>query len=172
MQLLTGVLFKQSKTRAADMFSCWKYEKHIIRLVTSITIMSHQRFVKYTKNFFFFFFFFHWTNHSFLTLIHLICYCWWVHFSKTRAIDMFYVNNNWHVLCKQSVKHLSADPSIFPWGNVAMGGAKLIIAKHMACHVTKHSLDSQKENMLSLFSIYRSREGILLHTAATDKTRR
>ena len=31
-----------------------------------------------------------------------------------------------------------------------MGGAKLIIAKHVACHVAKHSPDSRKENMFSL----------------------
>ena len=35
---------------------------------------------------------------------------------------------------------------------MAMGGAKLIIAKHVACHVTKHSPDSRKENMLSLLT--------------------
>ena len=33
-----------------------------------------------------------------------------------------------------------------------MGGAKLIIAKHVACHVTNHSPDSWKENMLSLLT--------------------
>ena len=33
-----------------------------------------------------------------------------------------------------------------------MGGAKLIIAKHVACHVNKHSPDSRKENMLSLLT--------------------
>ena len=33
-----------------------------------------------------------------------------------------------------------------------MGGAKLIIAKHVACHVTEHSPDSRKENMLSLLT--------------------
>ena len=47
-----------------------------------------------------------------------------------------------------------------------MGGAKLIIAEHLTCHVNKHSPGCLKENMCSL------REGILLHTAATDKTRR
>ena len=31
-----------------------------------------------------------------------------------------------------------------------MGGAKSIIAKQVACHVTNHSPDSRKENMLSL----------------------
>ena len=30
--------------------------------------------------------------------------------------------------------------------------AKLIIAKHMACHVNKHSPNSWKENMLSLLT--------------------
>ena len=33
-----------------------------------------------------------------------------------------------------------------------MGGAKLIIAKHVACPVTKHSPDNRKENMLSLLT--------------------
>ena len=33
-----------------------------------------------------------------------------------------------------------------------MGGAKLVIAKQVACHVNKHSPDSQKENMLSLLT--------------------
>ena len=33
-----------------------------------------------------------------------------------------------------------------------MGGAKLIIAKHVACHVTNHSPDSRKENILSLLT--------------------
>ena len=33
-----------------------------------------------------------------------------------------------------------------------MGRAKLIIAKHVTCHVTKHSLDSWKESMLSLLT--------------------
>ena len=33
-----------------------------------------------------------------------------------------------------------------------MGGAKSIIAKHVACLVTKHSPDSRKENMLSLLT--------------------
>ena len=49
-------------------------------------------------------------------------------------------------------KHLSPDPAVFPWCKAAMGGAKLIIAKHVACHVTKHSLDSRKENKLSLLT--------------------
>ena len=35
---------------------------------------------------------------------------------------------------------------------MAMGGAKLIIVKHVACHVTKDSLDRRKENMLSLLT--------------------
>ena len=30
--------------------------------------------------------------------------------------------------------------------------ARLIIAKHVACHVNKHSPDSRKENMLSLLT--------------------
>ena len=64
------------------------------------------------------------------------------------------------------LKHLSPNPAIFPWCNAAMAGAKLMIAKHLTCHVHKHSPDGWKENMFSL------REGILLHTAATDKTRR
>ena len=33
-----------------------------------------------------------------------------------------------------------------------MGRAKLIIAKHVACHVTKHNPDSREENMLSLLT--------------------
>ena len=33
-----------------------------------------------------------------------------------------------------------------------MGRAQLIIAKHMARHVNKHSPDSPKENMLSLLT--------------------
>ena len=33
-----------------------------------------------------------------------------------------------------------------------MGGAKLIIAKHVACHINKYSPDSRKENMLSLLT--------------------
>ena len=33
-----------------------------------------------------------------------------------------------------------------------MGGAKLIIAKYVACHVNKHSPDSLKESMLSLLT--------------------
>ena len=33
-----------------------------------------------------------------------------------------------------------------------MGGAKLIIAKHVACHVTINSPDSRKENVLSLIT--------------------
>ena len=33
-----------------------------------------------------------------------------------------------------------------------MGGAKSIIAKHVTCHVTKHSPNSRKENMLSLLT--------------------
>ena len=33
-----------------------------------------------------------------------------------------------------------------------MGGAKLIIAKHVTCYVLKHSPDSRKENMLSLLT--------------------
>ena len=33
-----------------------------------------------------------------------------------------------------------------------MGGAKSIIAKHMAWHVIKHSPDSWKESMLSLLT--------------------
>ena len=33
-----------------------------------------------------------------------------------------------------------------------MGRDKSIIAKHVACHVTKHSADSPKENMLSLLT--------------------
>ena len=33
-----------------------------------------------------------------------------------------------------------------------MGGAQLIIAKHVTCQVNKHSPDSQKENMLSLLA--------------------
>ena len=33
-----------------------------------------------------------------------------------------------------------------------MGGAKLIIAKYVACDVNKHSPDSRKENTLSLFT--------------------
>ena len=33
-----------------------------------------------------------------------------------------------------------------------MGGAKLIIAKHVACHVAKHSPDSRKGSMLSLLT--------------------
>ena len=44
-----------------------------------------------------------------------------------------------------------------------MGGATLIIAKHVACLVNKHCPDSRKENMLSL------KEGKLLHTAVTEK---
>ena len=46
------------------------------------------------------------------------------------------------------VKHLSPDPAVFPWCNAAMGRANKI-AKHVACHVNKHSPDSRKENMLS-----------------------
>ena len=33
-----------------------------------------------------------------------------------------------------------------------MGGAELIIAKHVACHVNKHSPDSRKENMFLLLT--------------------
>ena len=33
-----------------------------------------------------------------------------------------------------------------------MGRAKLIIARHMACHVTKQSPSSRKENMFSLLT--------------------
>ena len=33
-----------------------------------------------------------------------------------------------------------------------MGGAKLIIAKHVACLVNEHSPDSRKENRLSLLT--------------------
>ena len=33
-----------------------------------------------------------------------------------------------------------------------MGRAKSIIAKHVACHVTKHNPDSREENMLSLLT--------------------
>ena len=51
-----------------------------------------------------------------------------------------------------SLKHLSPNPAVFPWCNGAMGGAKLIIAKHVACQVTKHSPDSRKENTLSLLT--------------------
>ena len=47
------------------------------------------------------------------------------------------------------LKHLSPVPAVFPWFNAAMGGAKLIIAKHVACQLTKHSPDSRKENTLS-----------------------
>ena len=50
------------------------------------------------------------------------------------------------------VKHLSPNLAVFPWCNAAMGGAKLIIAKHLACHVNKHSPNSWKENMLSLLT--------------------
>ena len=50
------------------------------------------------------------------------------------------------------LKHLSPDPAVFPGCNAAMGGAKLIIAKHVACHLNKHSPDSRKENMLSLLA--------------------
>ena len=31
-----------------------------------------------------------------------------------------------------------------------MGGAKLMIAKHVACHVAEYNSESRKENMLSL----------------------
>ena len=33
-----------------------------------------------------------------------------------------------------------------------MGGAKSVIAKCVPCHVTKHSPDSRKENVLSLLT--------------------
>ena len=49
-------------------------------------------------------------------------------------------------------KHLSPDLAVFPWCNAAVGGAKSIIAKHVARHITKHSPDSRKENMLSLLT--------------------
>ena len=56
-------------------------------------------------------------------------------------------------LCRLHViKQLSPDPADFPWCNAAMGGDKLIRAKHVACHVNKHRLDSRKENMLSLLT--------------------
>ena len=51
-----------------------------------------------------------------------------------------------------SVKHLSPDPAVFPWCNAEKGGAKLIIAKHLACHANKHSPDSWKENVISLLT--------------------
>ena len=35
---------------------------------------------------------------------------------------------------------------------MAVGGAKLIIGKQVACHLTNHSPDSRKENMLSLLT--------------------
>ena len=35
---------------------------------------------------------------------------------------------------------------------MAMGRTKLVMAKHVACHVSKHSLNSWKENMLSLLT--------------------
>ena len=50
---------------------------------------------------------------------------------------------------------LSPNPTVCPWCNAAMGGAKLIIAKHVACHVTKHSPNSRKENMLYLLTSVR-----------------
>ena len=52
----------------------------------------------------------------------------------------------------QTFKHISPDPAFFPCCNVAMGRTKLIIAKHMACHVTEPSPDSRKENLLSLLT--------------------
>ena len=48
-------------------------------------------------------------------------------------------------------KYLSPNLTIFPWCNLAMGRAKLIIA--VACHINKHSPNSQKENMLSLLPV-------------------
>ena len=47
------------------------------------------------------------------------------------------------------ILNTSPNPVVFPWCNAAMGGAKLIIARHVACHVTKHGPDSRKENILS-----------------------
>ena len=46
----------------------------------------------------------------------------------------------------------SPDPAVFPWWNTAMGGAKLMTEKHVACHVNKHRPDSRKENMLLLLT--------------------
>ena len=50
------------------------------------------------------------------------------------------------------LRNLSPDLAVFSSCNSAMGGAKLIILKHVACHVNQHSPDSQKENMLSLLN--------------------
>ena len=49
-------------------------------------------------------------------------------------------------------KHLSPEPAVFPGSNAAMGGAKLKILKHVACHVSKHSADSRRENTLLLLT--------------------
>ena len=53
---------------------------------------------------------------------------------------------------REVFKRLFPDPAVLPWCNAAMGGAKLIIAKHVARHVNKHSPDSRKENMVSLLT--------------------
>ena len=47
---------------------------------------------------------------------------------------------------------------------MAMGRAKIIIAKHMECQVNNAVPIVRKE------TTYWSRDGILLHSAATDKT--
>ena len=44
----------------------------------------------------------------------------------------------------QDLKHLFPDPAVFLRCNAAMDGVKLIIEKHVAYQVNKHSPDSRK----------------------------
>ena len=70
------------------------------------------------------------------TVASLIVHCVHVHM-PCEFVAYFYV------VC------LNTSLPILPSSCDAMGGAKLIIAKHVACHATKHSPDSRKQNMLS-----------------------
>ena len=57
-------------------------------------------------------------------------------------INMFFVGQV--PVLVENFKHLSPDSAIFPWCNAAMGGARLIIAKHVTCHVNKPQLPERK----------------------------
>ena len=77
----------------------------------------------------------------------------------TSAVNMLLATSVLFFLIKESEDEIKLNTETplsrsrrLPMCKAAMGGAKLIIAKHVACHVTNHSPDSRKENMLSLLA--------------------
>ena len=75
-------------------------------------------------------------------------------FCSARRLKYSSVIHSVMLIARESsdVKHLSPDPAVFPLCNAAMGGAKLITANQVACHVANLSPDSRKEIMLSLLT--------------------